>query len=155
MPACGPGLSKDTRLSYTPAGEKANKILAFSRGFPFFSRGGRPEFRAGAGKFLRARPKMFPGMTFFVLAIFGASAIMRVKNKKCGSFWGSDPPKACTGDHTTYTTAPGRTARTILYSFSPGNARGFPCIPPREILYFVVSISSALGVGVSEGIFAS
>ena len=96
-----------------------------------------------------------PWRCVFVLAILESSAIMRVKNKKCGSFWGVGAPKACTGGQITYTTAPGRTAWTILYSFSPGNARGFPCIPPRETLYFVVPILGVLGVGVGEGIFAS
>ena len=65
--------------------------------------------------------------SFFLLAIFQSFAIMRMKNKICGSFQGSDPLKVCAGERTTYTTAYGRTAWTILYSFSPGNARVFPC----------------------------
>ena len=127
------------------------------RGNQFGNKNGRSGRAPGRRQTEKNAPESEKGpwRCVFVLAISESSAIMRVKNKKCGSFWGVGAPKACTGGQITYTTAPGRTAWTILYSFSPGNARGFPCIPPRETLYFVVPILGVLGVGVGEGIFAS
>ena len=54
---------------------------------------------------------------FFMLAILILFATIKMKSKKCGSFWGSAPPKSCTGEYSTCTTALGRTAWTILCSF--------------------------------------
>ena len=51
-------------------------------------------FRAGAEKVFRARPKMFPGMLFFMLAIFGASAINEDEKQKMRQLLGLRPPKS-------------------------------------------------------------
>lgn len=86
------------------------------------------------GKRIQQDCLLYP--SFFLLAIFQSFDIMRMKNKICGSFRGVGAPKACAGDYPTYTTAYGRTAWTILYSFSPGNARFSLAGPARNAVFY-------------------
>ena len=51
------------------------------------------------------------------LAIFWPFGIIDLENKICGSWRKVGAPPACTGENSTYTTAWGRTAWVLLYSF--------------------------------------
>ena len=118
FPGPRPGFPSSILGYLTPTARK-NQIKSLAlQGFS-------PWQGAGAGFFPRPAsvPPKPPGGCFSACYFLPVRAIISVKNKICGRFQGSDPLKSCAGAITTYTTAQGRTAWTILYSFSRPFAR--------------------------------